>query len=214
MLETLAKWIEKRGINVSNGGFGNDLTNKFGLGYVGSGISRWVYKKKGTRKVYKITNQVCHNISEYAFYHGLQGTALQSIFARCFSLSENGMVLEQEYCPKSLPDITSESWFKIDHALRDCLNFLTEVSKEKIICYDFHTDNIRINSKYEAKIIDYSPLLWPMPLEHNFRLSRCISKLKSKAKKYDRAIKFFMNQHKKLILDTGSDIYVSEHNIS
>ena len=212
MLETLAKWAENNKINVANGGFGNDLTNEFGLGYVGCGISRWVYKKKGTRKVYKITNQVCHNISEYAFYHGLQGTALQSIFAKCFSISKNGMVLEQEYCPKNLPDITLDSWLKITFALGDCLNFLTEVSKENKICYDFHTDNVRINSKHEAKIIDYSPLLWPMPLEHNFRLSRCISKLKSKAKKYDREIKFFLNQQRKVVLDIGSDIYVSESN--
>jgi hypothetical protein len=211
LLETLAKWVEGNKINVANGGFGNDLTNEFGLGYVGCGISRWVYKSKGTRKVYKITNQVAHNISEYAFYHGLKGTALQAIFAKCFSISKNGMVLEQEYCPKKLPKTTTESWFNIDHALRDCLNFLTQVSREKRICYDFHTENVRMNSNYEAKIIDYSPLLWPMPLEHNFHLSRCISKLNSKAKKNDRKIKFFMNQQRKVVLDTGKEIYVSEH---
>ena len=100
----------------------------------------------------------------------------------------------------------------MDLALRDCLKFITEVSKEQKITYDFHTDNVRINSKHEAKIIDYSPLLWPMPLEHNFRLSRCISKLKSKAKKHDREIKFFLNQQKNIVLDTGSNIYISEHN--
>jgi hypothetical protein len=201
VLEEIAAWVEKKKIEVANGGFSNCLTNIFGLGYVGSGISRWVYKKKNSRKVYKITNLAGHNISEYALFHGLEGTELQSLFARCYNISKNGMVLEQEYCAKRMPDFELHSFRDITAGIEGCLGFISRISGENKLCFDFHYDNIRINYKYEAKIIDYSPLLWPMPMERNFSLPDCISKLKYHSKRYNRHIKFFLDQERKLVLD-------------
>lgn len=204
MLEEIAAWAESKKIEVANGGFGNDLTNLFGLGYVGCGISRWVYKKKNSRKVYKITNLVAHNISEYALFHGLEGTQLQSLFAGCHAISKNGMVLEQEYCAKRLPQFGTHEFRDITVAIESCLEFISRISRESKLCFDFHADNIRLNYKHEAKIIDYSPLLWPMPMERNFSLAACISKLKYHARRHNREIKFFLNQEKNLVLDFGS----------
>ena len=111
------------------------------------------------------------------------------------------MVLEQEYCAKKMPDVETHSFRDITAAIEGCLQFISRVSGENRLCFDFHYDNIKINSKHEAKIIDYSPLLWPMPMERNFSLAACISKLKYHARRYNRDIKFFLNQERKLILD-------------
>lgn len=217
MLEILASWVEKRRIDVNKGGFGNDLTNKFGLGYVGCGMHRWVYKKRGTRKVYKITNLITYNMSEYAMYYGLSGTKLQSLLAKCYNISNNGMVLEQEYCPKKIPELDrngcgKDDWMNLIENLGDCLAFTCKITKDKKYLPDLHSGNIMLTSKYDAKIIDYESLLYPLPELPRFCLSDCIKTVNRVAKKNDRDVNFFMNYNKEIVLDLGHTVHKAKTN--
>lgn len=190
----------------------HEIQQRFHVKLIGSGISRFVFKEKYSRKVLKVTTEPKHNLSEYCLYNGFEGTKLQSLFAASTNISQNGTVLEQEYVGKRIPayydDLFMSSytgWEDFTEPIRDCLTFLKYYTKERRLTFDFHNDNIRLDSNYNAKIIDYAPILSPFLEVKKISKEACISGLNSYTRKHDQRVEFFLDQKKSLVFKTQFD---------
>lgn len=158
--------------------------------YLGCGVSRNVYKLKHSRFVLKCESNkrdhgVTENISEYTFYRGLEGHPLQSLFAKCIAVSKDGIVMAQEYLPKSVDTLVpinynDEVYLKDiqDLFCKKLKAFLEKVTKDKNPIFDLHTSNIRMTRHNEVKITDYSTYLCPLTESNKFKIETVISRMK------------------------------------
>lgn len=190
----------------------NEICQRFHLKFIGSGISRFVFKEKYSRTVLKVSTQTRHNFSEYCFYQALEGTNFQKLFAASTEISKDGTVLEQEYVPKNLPSRCEaisfkggNNWIDFLAEIESTLNFIKLFTKEPCITFDLHTDNIRLDSKYNAKIIDYAPILSPFIEAKKPKIQACISGLRKYTQRHDQRVEFFLDQQKSLVFKTQFD---------
>lgn len=187
----------------------HEISQRFHLKLIGSGISRFVFKERYSRKVLKVTTENRHNLAEYCLYQALEGTSLQSLFAASDSISEDGTVLEQEYLSKSLPvryeDYhfrANDRWLELLGEVESTLSFIKFYTKEKYPTFDLHTDNIKLDSKFNAKIIDYATILSPFIEARNLEKRACIRALSRYTRKHDQRVEFFLDQEKNLVFKT------------
>ena len=194
--------------------FRSDIEAEFSLIYIGCGISRVVFKEHCSRKVIKIGVAPRHNRCEYAIYKAFDGTQLQSLLAKCFDISSDGMVMYQEFLRKGIFDYAlagtmelSGEWAEFQFRLESLFSFIKNFTKDKYTICDMHCDNIRVDSKHNLKIIDYATPLDTISRSKNFDLEACIRKLSGYAKRNDQKAKFYMNTSRQLVLDVGSELF-------
>lgn len=195
----------------------DELSKKFNLKYLGSGIHRDTYKKKGSREVIKVgINR--HNLSEYSFWKALKGTEWQPLFAACHEISKDFKVMTQEYVYRTIParydtliDSNSPSnWDDIRDELESIFQFIKRLVKNKTVIFDLHSDNIRITRTGDLKIIDYSTFLHPLPMFSDYNAEAMIKAANKLLRKFQRPIKFYMNQENKIILNLPNKIVKCE----
>ena len=140
------------------------VCSKFKLRVVSiEGTTRIVLKGKGSKTVIKI-GIPSHNKAEYALYRALENSLLGNVFAPCLQLSPKGYALEMEYLSKPVPTPRGDyTWYNPDFvAIRNHLEQQFDFVKTYNTYSwgaDFHEDNMRMDSRGNIKIVDYSNLL-------------------------------------------------------
>lgn len=162
MLNEIEDFITK---NINNFKFwdfdyAEELAAKFGLEILSTrGTTRSVYKQKHSRKVIKV-GIPNFNITEKSVWEALKNTPLQNTLAECFDISTKGYVLEQRFIPKRFPYSNGikyqvmKDWGKIRDLLGELFVFVNP--KKTGYDIDIHEENIRLDSKGNVVIIDYS----------------------------------------------------------
>lgn len=209
MIQEIENWLE----SISRKTIDHDeVSKKFNLLYLGDGIHRHVFKESGKREVIKLCHTQ-HNRSEYMFWQAVKDSSWSNLFAPCKSISKNAKVLTQQFIYRRIParyDQDTSQWDSIRNELESLFGFLKRIVKNKSLILDLHSDNVRITRSHELKIIDYSTFLWPIPMFADCDHEAIIAQTKELLRKFQRPIKFYMNQENKIILNLPNKIVKCE----
>jgi hypothetical protein len=187
------------------------LKDKFAFRFIGAGISRFVFKQRCKRVVYKIDFSGHYNFAEYCLYHGCKDTVFEPILANSSEISPDGVVLIQEYVRNGLPEYsfmrdTCDDFCRLTDVLEKSFGFLGGVTGDNNIICDFHDGNIKRTPDYNLKIIDYAAPLHSICVLKKFNPNRTIEKIYNRAKNKTAKISFYINQQNELVLEIGSKI--------
>jgi hypothetical protein len=195
---------------------------KFGLKFVGIGVTRLVYKKLYSKEVIKVASKA--NLAEYALYRAFDNCKMQSLLAKCNEISKDGVVLTQEYLSKDIPDYLlggtvdqGNAWTDFQTELESLFKFIKNFTKDKYTICDIHPGNIRVNKNWELKIIDYAAPLDTIVEQKKFDLEACIEKLSRYTRRHDQNVKFYLNHKKQPVLDLGTKLvklHITNHLIA
>jgi hypothetical protein len=183
------------------------------------GTSRIVAKEKYSRRVFKIDylstlhhrSKGVFNISEYSLWKAMKDTKMANMLAECFQITEDGLVLTQEYVAKTLPDYQFEldcykDFNTLCGRLDDSFSFLNNIDGQGVILTDFHIDNIRMKNDYTVKIIDYAALLHTLVVLKKCRPGPCIKAVKKAMEGHTFDCELYYSQQRELVLRQGSRI--------
>ena len=177
------------------------IEQEFNIQAIGAGISRRVFKRKYSNRVYKIGNPSC-NKSEWAFWNAAKPYNISKLLAKCYKISKNGYVLQQEYVPNKL-EIQSFDHFTLGDRLNELFRFLELELKNKVaFCPDFHEDNINITSKSDLKIVDYGSMLEGFFNKNKDSVGKnLIRQLQNIFRKHDEEISCYINEEGNAVLN-------------
>lgn len=178
--------------------FNAAILQKFGLAIVGGGVTRTVYRQKYSRRVFKVGDFYA-NRYEFCLSEIFKSSALGSHLAKCFNISDDGGILEQEYVRMPLPgedDVPLADWGEFQNDIEEkTLEF-----SEDIAITDLHPSNLRLSPNGDVKIVDYSACIPTKFFSRKFNYLRFIKTNRKFVNFVSPSFKFFVNSENEVIV--------------